>query len=62
MMPVEPGVRGVECPLRAERERADSVAGGEEYKGEVWSYYFICQKIYLNSRFGDFCILNRKSE
>lgn len=27
MMAVEPGVRGVEWPLRAERERTDSVTG-----------------------------------
>lgn len=28
MMAAEPGVRGVEWPLRAERERMDSVTGG----------------------------------
>lgn len=33
MIAVEPGVRGVECPLRAERERIDSVT--EEYMLEI---------------------------
>lgn len=32
MMAVEPGVRGVECPLRAERERTDSVTGGRNIR------------------------------
>lgn len=30
MMAVEPGVRGVEWPLRAERERIDSATDGGE--------------------------------
>lgn len=29
---VEPGVRGVEWPLRAERERMDSVTGWKKLK------------------------------
>lgn len=33
-MAVEPGVRGVEWPLRADRERTESVIDGEEYKDE----------------------------
>lgn len=37
MMAVEPEVRGVEWPLRAERERTDSVIGGEEYKDKAYS-------------------------
>lgn len=37
MMAVEPGVRGVEWPLRAERERTDSVTGGKKYRDEGWS-------------------------
>lgn len=56
MMAVEPGVRGVEWPLRAERERTDSVAGGEEYTGEVWSYYFNCCKRYNTEQ--SFPVLN----
>lgn len=37
-MAVEPGVRGVEWPLRAERERTDSTTGGKENKGGDWSW------------------------
>lgn len=64
-MAAEPGVRGVEWPLRAERERIDSVTGGEEYNGEgfepkvkrrciIKSLYFNCHRKYFNSNFGDF--------
>lgn len=38
MMAVDPGVRGVEWPLRAERERTDSATGGEGDKGEGWNW------------------------
>lgn len=34
MIAVEPGVRGVEWPLRAERERTDSVTGKETHTGD----------------------------
>lgn len=34
MIAVEPGVRGVEWPLRAERERTVSVTSGEEHRDD----------------------------
>lgn len=48
MMAVEPGVRGVEWPLRAERERTVSVTNGNEYKHEGWMFYhLIYREIFL---------------
>lgn len=48
MMAVEPGVRGVEWPLRAERERTVSVTDGNEYKDEGWTcLYLISREIFL---------------
>lgn len=60
MMAVEAGVRGVEWPLRAERERTDSVTDGRNIRmrAEKGVNYFNCHRINLN--YVDFCDLNGK--